>query len=118
MTRRQIYFYSKESGHYYVSEEINGDKTELEQMGSNDTCEKTWPEILDGMKNVSGLGDFLQALAAINGIYHSSLGFDRPPTKLRIAHNHEEVGVKDQTYGIMEGIPGIFLDAELSIMSG
>lgn len=32
MTRRQIYFYSPQSGHYYVSEEINGDKTEMEQM--------------------------------------------------------------------------------------
>lgn len=115
MTRRQIYFYSKESGHYYVSEEINGDKTELEQMGSNDTCEKTWPEILDGMKNVSGLGDFLQALARLNGIYHSSLGFDRPPTRLWIAHTHAEVGMKDQTYGITEGTLGIFLDEELSI---
>lgn len=115
MTRRQIYFYSPQSGKYYVSEEINGDKTELERMGSSDYCENTWEEILDSLKNVAGMGDFLQALARLNGIYHSSLGFDRPPTRLRIAHTHAEVGMKDQTYGITEGTLGIFLDEELSI---
>ena len=94
MTRRQIYFYSPQSGKYYVSEEINGDKTELERMGSSDYCENTWEEILDSLKNVAGMGDFLQALARLNGIYHSSLGFDRPPTRLRIAHTHAEVGMK------------------------
>ena len=72
MTRRQIYFYSPQSGKYYVSEEINGDKTELERMGSSDYCENTWEEILDSLKNVAGMGDFLQALARLNGIYHSS----------------------------------------------
>ncbi len=115
MTRRQIYFYSPQSGHYYVSEEINGDKTEMEQMGLSDYCENTWSEILNGLQNVSGMGDFLQALARINGMYHSALGSNRPPTRLQIAHTHAEIGVKDQTYGITEGTPGAFLDTELSI---
>ena len=55
MTRRQVYFCIPERGTYYVSEEINGDKEEMERMGSSDSCEKNWAEILDGLKNVSTL---------------------------------------------------------------
>lgn len=115
MTRRQIYFYIPERKTYYVSEEINGDKAEMEQMGSSDSCEQNWSEILEGLKSVSGLDGFLRALAKINGLYHSSFGLDIPATKLRIVHSHEEIGVKDQTYGIVYGTPGVFLDEELSI---
>lgn len=115
MTRRQIYFYIPERGTYYVSDEINGDKEEMERIGSSDSCEKNWPEILDGLKNVSGPDGFLRALAAINGLYHSFLAMELPATRLRIVRSHEEVGVKDQTYGIICGTPGAFLDKELSI---
>ncbi len=115
MTRRQIYFYSPKRGTYYVSEEINGDKEEMERMGSSDSCEKSWPEILDGLKDVFSLDGFLRALATINGLYHSLLAMELPATRLRIARSHAEIGVKDQTYGVIDGTPGAFLDKELSI---
>lgn len=115
MTRRQVYFCIPERGTYYVSEEINGDKEEMERMGSSDSCEKNWAEILDGLKNVSTLGGFLQALAIINGLYHSSIGMELPATKLHLVRSHAEIGVKDQTYGIVDGTPGAFLDEALSI---
>lgn len=115
MTRRQIYFYVPENNTYYVSEEINGDKAEMERIGSSDFCEQNWPDILDGLKNVSTLVEFLHALARINGLYHSSLGFDPPASRLHIVHSRAEIGVKDQTYGIVYGTPGAFLDEELSI---
>ena len=105
MTRRQVYFCIPERGTYYVSEEINGDKEEMERMGSSDSCEKNWAEILDGLK----------ALAIINGLYHSSIGMELPATKLHLVRSHAEIGVKDQTYGIVDGTPGAFLDEALSI---
>ncbi len=40
----------------------------MEQMGLSDYCENTWSEILNGLQNVSGMGDFLQALARIIGM--------------------------------------------------
>ena len=67
------------------------------------------------MKNVSTLGGFLQALAIINGLYHSSIGMELPATKLHLVRSHAEIGVKDQTYGIVDGTPGAFLDEALSI---
>ena len=39
MTRRQIYFYNKNNDTYYVSEEFNGDKREMELFGMADSCE-------------------------------------------------------------------------------
>lgn len=114
MTRRQIYFYIAERGTYYVSEEINGDKTEMKQMGLSDSCEQDWPEILDGLKNVSSLEGFLRALSRIGGLYHSSLGLKLPATKLHVVHSREEIEAKDQTYGIICGTPGAFLDKQLS----
>ena len=41
MTRRQVYFCIPERGTYYVSEEINGDKEEMERMGKR-TGRKFW----------------------------------------------------------------------------
>ena len=45
MTRRQIIFHNRKNNTYYVSEEFNGDKREMEFWGMQDTCEKTWQEI-------------------------------------------------------------------------
>lgn len=115
MTRRQIYFYIPERNTYYVSDEFNGDKTELERMGSRDFCEVDWSQIMERLAGVSDLADFLRAISTINYYYHSAFGTEKPGSRLRVAHSREEIGQKDQTYGIVDGKPGAFLDKELSI---
>lgn len=109
MTRRQVYFLSI-SGKFYVSEEYNGDKTELEAIGSADSCEKTWAEILEVFDRVTSLTEFLSAMSKVQMYYHSSIGNDLPGVRVSTYSCYADIPRKDETYGVWEGIPGVFLD--------
>lgn len=114
MTRRQIYFYNKNNNTYYVSEEFNGDKREMELFGMADFCDKTWQEILEELNNVRSLSDFLQAVSRITGYYHSSVAGDLPGTRFHVCHSEAELSEKDETYVIYSDKSGVFLDKKLS----
>ncbi len=58
MPRRRIIFWNSDNK-IYVSDEYNRDKAELEQFGSRDSCDKTWPEILEPLDSVTTLVDFI-----------------------------------------------------------
>jgi hypothetical protein len=114
MTRRQIYFYNKNNDTYYVSEEFNGDKREMELFGMADSCDKTWQEILEELNLVRSLSDFLQAISRITGYYHSSVAGDFPGTRFHVCHSEAELSEKDETYVIYSDKSGAFLDKKLS----
>lgn len=115
MTRRQIYFYNKNNDTYYVSEEFNGDKQEMERFGMGDFCDKTWQEILEELNEVRSLSDFLQAISRITGYYHSSVVGDLPGTRFHVCHSEAELSEKDETYVIRSDKSGAYLDLERSI---
>lgn len=118
MTRRQIYFYNKKNNTYYVSEEFNGDKWEMEAMrgifGGIDSCDKNWNEILDDLKGVDTLSEFLQAIAKVTRYYHSGLPGALPGTRFHVYHSKDEIECKDETYAIFSDQDGIILDKTLS----
>ena len=115
MTRRQIIFHNRKNNTYYVSEAYNGDKREMEFWGMQDTCEKTWQEILDDLNEVHSLSEFLQAIARITGYYHSSISDALPGTRLHICHSEDELISKDETYIIYSDKAGVYLDLEHSL---
>lgn len=118
MTRRQIYFCNTDNGTCYVSEEYNGDKSEMERLsklfGNGDTCEKNWSEIMDELNEVHSLSDFLQAISRITGYYHSSVTDSLPGTRFRVCHSESELPEKDETYVIYSDKSGVYLDLERS----
>jgi hypothetical protein len=78
MTRRYIVFYDDVTSSYYSTPEFNGDKTEMAAFGSQDSCEKDWPEIVQEFQGVDTLQKFKTASDKAQGYYHSFLG-DPPP---------------------------------------
>ena len=72
MTRRTISFIDS-AGQSFETPEFNGDKEELEKMGSADWCDKNWPEIESEFLNVKTLDDFRAASSRAQGFYHSSI---------------------------------------------
>lgn len=60
LTRRQVYFYDQKNKKFYISEEFYGDRDELERFGSNDTCTKSWEEILDELRTIKLCALFFQ----------------------------------------------------------
>ena len=71
MTRRRILAFHE--GRYYTTPEFNGDKTEFEAFGSNDSCDKDWDGIIAVFDVDGTLDDFKQANETAQGFYHSSL---------------------------------------------
>lgn len=118
MTRRQVYFYTPATGTYCISDELNGDKKELELFGSSDTCDKTWPEIMEDLSKVHTLPQFMKTLSKIEHYYHSSISGTYIGTRMIVKRRREALEVKDETYGIILGTSGIFLDKELSVFGG
>ncbi|WP_170313592.1 hypothetical protein [Lacrimispora amygdalina] len=45
MTRRRIALIDPQTQQIYCTPEFNGDRTELLQMGSMDSCDKYWPPL-------------------------------------------------------------------------
>jgi hypothetical protein len=74
MTRRHLVFYDDETGYYYSTPEFNGDKSEMEAFGSQDSCDKDWPDIVLEFEGVKSLTDFKAASERAQGYYHSFLG--------------------------------------------
>lgn len=121
MTRRRVIFWNNDNK-AYVSDEYNGDKTELEQFGSSDFCDKTWPEILELLNGVTTLVDFMKAISRINRCYHSRLpGAELVGTRLNVSHNLEElyalVDGLDEVYSVKSGTPGVELMERSNIPS-
>jgi hypothetical protein len=73
MTRRNIIFYDDISHSFYSTPEFNGDKTEMENIRSNDSCDKDWADIIKEFENVKTLIDFKIANNNAQKFYHSSI---------------------------------------------
>jgi hypothetical protein len=87
MTRRYLVFYDEETGYYYSTPEFNGDKSEMAAFGSQDSCDKDWPEIVLEFEGVKSLKDFEAASEKAQGYYHSFLGdYTYPVTHTGFVH--------------------------------
>lgn len=92
MTRREIYFYDKNSSKLYVTPEFNGDKEEFALFNKHgDSCDKNWNEIIKDFENVKTLDDFKTASDKTQGYYHSFLGDSILPIKEvdKVSYNNE-----------------------------
>lgn len=117
MTRRKIIFYNDLNNSYIVSEEFNGDKSEMEQFGLG-TCDHTWTEFMETMSMVDKLSYFLSAISWISGSYHPSVNDvllpsqdnDLPGTRLDTANSSRElyalVGDMDEVWEFRRGVCG------------
>lgn len=112
MTRRKIIFHNDVSGSWIVSEEFNGDKSELERIGSADSCDADWSDFMEAMSEVRDLIGFLDGLTMIWKSYHSSLpgvGMYFGP-RLSFAHTPEELRENlenlDEVWEVRRGRPG------------
>lgn len=74
MTRRRVVFIKK-NGLRYISPEFNGDKDEFIAMGSHDSCDKTWDEMIrDIWGNVDSYISFVKANVIAQDQYCSAYG--------------------------------------------
>jgi hypothetical protein len=73
MTRRKVLFRDVKEGVCWVTPEFNGDKTELRDIKSKDSCDKDWLEIYEEFRNVKTLEEFEKANAKAQTFYHSFL---------------------------------------------
>jgi hypothetical protein len=73
MTRRKVLFRDAENECCWVTPEFNGDKSELEKIGSMDSCDKDWAEIFEEFKNVTSRLEFEKINARAQTYYHSHL---------------------------------------------
>lgn len=117
MTRRYVIFIDSD-GAVYRSPEFNGDKTELERMGSVDRCDKTWREIeREFFLPVRDYRSFRSAVMMAQRLYHSFLCDEHPSLPQRIARV-EAVPCADETIYITSGL-GIttreFPDQEVTV---
>ena len=116
MTRRQIFFFNPQTNTYYISEEFNGDKSEMQRFGTVDRCDKDWDEILEELREISTMDQFLPAISRISDYYHSSLSTSPlPGTRVHVVRLPEHPEMKDETYGIINGIKGPMFFKEFSI---
>jgi hypothetical protein len=74
MTRRKVLFRDAERECCWITPEFNGDKSEMKAFGSQDSCDKDWPEIFEELfRNVKTLPEFEKASAQAQRYYHSFL---------------------------------------------
>lgn len=107
MTRRQVVFLSEKTKRYYVSDVYNGDKNEFECKArvfgnSGDSCDKNWGEMMDDVKAVRSLWDFMKLLHVLDGYYHSIVPKAVPGVSLRSVGGLDELDLVDETYLIKE----------------
>jgi hypothetical protein len=76
MTRRRLIFQDPKDRLYYLTPEFNGDKEELERMGSADSCDKNWSDIAKEFQDVMSLVDFNHASIRAQLFYHSSIAVE------------------------------------------
>jgi hypothetical protein len=101
MTRRKVLFRDAQGECCWVTPEFNGDKTEMERMGSRDSCDKDWPEIFEEFKNVKTFPEFEKMNARAQNYYHSSL----PGAKILPVEKAEGDAFTENDFVIEEIIP-------------
>lgn len=97
MTRRVVVFHSGD-GSIYVTDEFNGDKSELETIGSSDYCERDWHEIMLMFTEYPNYLDFIKANYSAQECYHSHLSHEQeilPPRKI----SQDELYKLEDAYG-------------------
>lgn len=70
MTRRRI-LYRDADGTFWMTDEFNGDKDELENYCSLDSCSLNWPDILNIFVGIFSLDNFKEANRRAQLCYHS-----------------------------------------------
>lgn len=115
LTRRQVYFYNQKNKKFYISEEFYGDRDELERFGSNDTCTKSWGEILDELRTIKTLRTFLSKMSQISGYYNSEIK-ENIGTRIKVGR-YQDIPFADEVYGKVSGCSGVFLDTQHSYRS-
>lgn len=104
MTRRVVVFTIDSDGAVLQSPEFNGDKTELECLGSADHCDKTWREIeRELFLPVRDYRGFRSAVIQAQRHYHSFLDEELPVPPQRKA-NVEAVPYADEVIFIKSGL--------------
>ncbi len=119
MTRRKIVFWNNTNSTWYVSEEYNGDKEDFAAVSAifgpgADGCDKTWPEIMAMLDDVSSIADFLKVIPQINRCYHSHLDPSdsrNVGARLGIAHDLEQLTALladlDEAYLLKSNVAGV-----------
>jgi hypothetical protein len=78
MTRRKVLFRDVENECCWITPEFNGDRSELQQFRSRDSCDKDWNEIYDEFRAVPlTLEKFKEISDRAQRYYHSHLS-DKP----------------------------------------
>lgn len=92
MTRRRILFIDT-NGKQYLTEEYNGDKSELASFHSADSCDKDWEDIEMEFRLCKTLDEFQTTDKRAQSYYHSNLGPNEyiPASELEII-NHSYAG--------------------------
>jgi len=71
MLKRRVAIFKGREG-WFSTREFIGDKTELESVHSQDTCEANWKSIARVLQNAKTIKDFQQAAQWVQHLYHSS----------------------------------------------
>lgn len=117
MTRRKIVFHNSQNGTYVISDEYNGDKSEMEQFGLG-SCDNTWDEFMEAMSDVDNLASFLIVISHITASYHPTINGTPTPdqmvrmvgSRLNVVHSRDEmlekVSYLDEVWMVESGKPG------------
>lgn len=89
MTKRRLMFHDVDKETYVISELYYGDKSELEQLGSQDWCEYDWSAMMVKVSHASSMLEFLTTASFISNSYSRSNGL--PGSRILVAHNVEEM---------------------------
>lgn len=73
MTRKRFLF-TNHDGCQYITAEYNGDKYEFEDIGSADSCDRSWCEIESAFRRCRTLDEFRETDRKMQAAYHSSIG--------------------------------------------
>ena len=115
LTTRRVYFHCRQDNRYYYSEVYPGGRSELIRAGSQDTCDREWPEVLDFFRGVTNLWGFMQAMNKAEACYRFHKDSLRSyGVVIQRSETREEVPPAGQVYGILEGEEGVWVDADLS----
>lgn len=115
MNTRRVYFYSRQGNRYIYTDVYPGGRSDLLKIGSQDTCDREWPEVLDYFRGVTSLWDFMQAMHKAEACYHfHKISLRRYGVVIHGCSTREEIPPAGQVYGILEGEGIVRYDEELS----
>jgi len=113
MNTKRVYFYSRQGNRYIYTDVYPGGRSDLLKAGSQDTCDREWPEVLDFFRGVSTLWDFMQAMHKAEACYRfHAISLRRYGVVIHSSETREEIPPADLVYGIQKG--QVYLDQELS----